>query len=1205
MMFRKVAIFLAFSLAFFLSPLRAQYLVTFQGPASVSQDPTVSFYDATTLALSAIGSVNGAFQFLSLPDGSQVYLIANVTGPAITAFQVPKHQPVKEQRIGNFANPVNCGALSPDGTRLVVGENAVYIFDTSTNTDLTPNGIVVGGGATIVAIAVSYDSQTAYALATYNGAGFLSAINIAQATVTNTLNIAGTATAVALGPNGLLYVSAPNQILEINPATLVATPGGVTTLEATTPGKLVFTPDGNYALAANQVFGTGPAVLLLNLNDHAIEGIVPFTGLAALASSPLTGLPAPFDNLDVASSNVAYALSSGSGALYSLQLGVNGGLILNTPNIPNITVAAQSAVALSNDLGVPGRNYPQALYLVSNGSLDGTGIDNLYRIDPATSLLTQQVPLYSTPGAVAYYAPTLTFNSPVSVLEYGNNQNLLPGATSLPLVIRVLDQNGLPVSGVGVNFNAGAGSINPVNTATGSDGYAQAIFTAGSTPADIGPISIIATADTVQAAFTVNVGTGLTATPAALTVVSGQGQIISEDPSMNTPPGIPAPFTILATDDNGNPLPNALVTFTVASGNGALLAPDGSSQSSLVAPTDYSGQAYMTFVPPFVTEYRGFESATVTASAMGDSGMTVSQNFYIATVQLDVEYCGTPPCTPPLIPIYLQVLQPAPGTVLTGPAGSVLPGAVQVSVISETGLPMPNVGVQVSTGPNSNVPNASCANAGGGGLALTNASGSASCDVLLNGVAGSLPLTVSLPVVGAGALSYGGYTLTITPGAPATISIVSGNNQSVPTATFLPQPMVIKVTDANNNPVATTPLTWTVLSGFMNLTNVGTSTNGAGEASSGGFVTSSGGSTVTVQVTAGSASATFTINVSVPAATIAIVSGNNQSAQINTPFTNPLVVQLLDKNGNPASFSSVGFAANGVATITPTIAVADATGQATATIVAGPISGPLNVTAAYGAGKSAITVTFNLTVLPLGPVGPSILNAASFAPGIAPGGLVTFLGLGLTPTIQGVVTDPAQMAGYSVSFGGITAPLLALVNQNGVEQINAQVPFEVSPGGNNISIQTPLGSSLFSNVQVDPLSPGVFTNGTLSANGQTYPLATAVRSDGSYVSAANPVQRGETITFFATGLGQTAPNASTGVLGVPGQIVASALFAGVNNQGDAVVSAIYQPNALGVYAVAIQIPANTLPGPAQPLILELLDSTGTGYTAPLTYVPIR
>ena len=152
-------------------------------------------------------------------------------------------------------------------------------------------------------------------------------------------------------------------------------------------------------------------------------------------------------------------------------------------------------------------------------------------------------------------------------------------------------------------------------------------------------------------------------------------------------------------------------------------------------------------------------------------------------------------------------------------------------------------------------------------------------------------------------------------------------------------------------------------------------------------------------------------------------------------------------------------------------------------------------------GKSALTFKFTETVLPPGPQGPVILNSASLVPGIAPGGLVTFIGLGLAPTIDGVVTDPSQMQGYSVSFDGIPAPILALVNQNGTQQINAQVPFEESPGPTDtVSIETPQGSETLSNITVSLFAPGIFTNGSLISFGQNYALAVVVRSDGSLVS---------------------------------------------------------------------------------------------------------
>jgi len=181
-----------------------------------------------------------------------------------------------------------------------------------------------------------------------------------------------------------------------------------------------------------------------------------------------------------------------------------------------------------------------------------------------------------------------------------------------------------------------------------------------------------------------------------------------------------------------------------------------------------------------------------------------------------------------------------------------------------------------------------------------------------------------------------------------------------------------------------------------------------------------------------------------------------------------------------------------------------------------------------------------------------------------------------------------------------------LANQNGVEQINAQVPFETLPGtSSTIVIQTPQGSVTINSVTISLFAPGIFTNGTLAAAGGPYALATALRPDGSYVSASNPAQPGETITIFATGLGQTAPPTGTGTPGVAGQTVANTILATVNNQSAAVVSAIYQPGALGDYAIQLQVPLTTVVGPAQPVALFMVDSTGADYKSPAAFIPIK
>jgi uncharacterized protein (TIGR03437 family) len=1195
MLMRKPGLYLALLYLTFTSlqgsftALQAQYVIAYQGANYTNaQDPTVAVYDPSTFTNVATLSVPGAFRVLSLADGTKQYYISNTPGAGITAVT---NLFTNSYPVGNIQNALGSAALSPDGSRLIVASapmasgtsSVVYIFDTASDVALTPpQGLTVVSAVSsgIVDVAISYDSQTAYALGNVGqGQSFLSAINLQQNTVTTNLTLDQSgANALALGPNGLLYVSAQNKILEVNPAGLLVTSGGMIDVNAL-PGRMVFTPDGQYGVAANQTLGTGPAAVLVDLGAHALAGFIPSTGLGGV-----------FDKLMLASSNIIYAWSSAAQALYALQIGSNGGLILNSPNVPGVSFSGVSAAGLSNDLGVPGRNYPQFLFVVSNGAL--------YRIDPATLTMSQQVTLYSSPGDVVFFTPTATGNTPVTVLMYGDMQSIPTGGTTLPLVTRLLDGNGLPISGVPINFavSGGTGTVNPTVTATGADGYAQATFTAGTTPSDIGAIGV----SNDYAAFTVNVGTSSTSAPppaaSGMSVVSGQGQVVLADPASGAAVGTIAPFTVLVTDANGAPLPNAPVTFTWTAGYGLGFGTSGygvgTGVYSVVVLTDDTGQASTPFLPPpiFIGPNPGFVSDTITASVAG----VTSVNFYITGMDELYGNCGNSTCTP-VVPMTVNLLQPSSrGGVLTGAAGSTLQNAVEIAVSSLTGVPIPNIGLIVYTGSGPTLSNVSCSNPGGGGVALTNANGIASCNLLLNGVLGTEQLVISA----GGLVTFPGQTLTVTAGPPAKINIIGGNNQIGTPGTALPQPFVVQVTDAFNNPLPGVSVNWQVTSGPMTLTAVNSTTDASGHSSAVGLPGGTGGQ-ATITATAGSGSATFTALVSVPAAAMTISSGDGQSALINAPFGAPLVVQVSDVNGNPASFAVVNFSVqSGSAAISSASVVADINGLASITATAGPIFGPVSILAT----SNGQSVTFSLTIQPIGPTNVIIVNAASFTAQIAPGGLATVEGSGLTPTIQGIVTDTSQMAGYSVTFGSTAAPILALVNQNGVQEINVQVPFEATPGSNNVIIQTPQGSVTLNAVAVSPLAPGIFTNGTVPSG---YPQAAALRPDGSIVSATNPAQPGENITFFATGLGLTVPLPATNVPGVPGQVVGNTVYAGVNNSGVAIVSAVYQPGALGVYAVTIQIPLLTMPGSGQPVSLAIVDGTGTSYAAPDAYLPIQ
>jgi len=156
----------------------------------------------------------------------------------------------------------------------------------------------------------------------------------------------------------------------------------------------------------------------------------------------------------------------------------------------------------------------------------------------------------------------------------------------------------------------------------------------------------------------------------------------------------------------------------------------------------------------------------------------------------------------------------------------------------------------------------------------------------------------------------------------------------------------------------------------------------------------------------------------------------------------------------------------------------------------------------------------------------SITNAASHVSGLSPGGIATTFGTGLT-VVRGVVAAPAlplprSLAGTSVIVNGIRAPLLAVANVDGREQINLVAPWEI--GTEPVATVQVVNNGLASlpvRVPVLPAHPGVFLIDGVHAAAQH-------GADYSLVSAARPARRGEVILLYATGLGAVQPPVANG-----------------------------------------------------------------------------
>ena len=1158
-------IFLLFSAAG-LQAQAQQNVFVLPGPNSTASTVTV-FSSNPFSNITGFTAGSGTFQVLGTPDGSKFYAIANSGSSTVTivfnSFTNPKSI--------NLGSQATAAAISEDGKRVAVAAGVLHLFDTSTDTDLLPNGVVLGAGVTAIDVAASLDGKYFFALGTNtSGGSVLARVETSTGQVSASLPITGPTIAVAVGPNGLVYVSAPNQVIEVNPNTFTVTANGVSIGMNAKPGKAVFSPDGLYALVPNQTPTTGSSALLIGLSSHAVVNTV-----------------APFqvilDRLLVLNSTTFLAYASQNQSLYQISLATNGNLNITGYAIPGVGTVNVSGAVFSNEVPIGGRSSPQYLYTTTPGTL--------YRTDVPSNSLSGQFPLAAPAGALSFAGAAITGTLPTTLVEYGNNQTIAPGGVSLPIVVRVLDNNGNPVSGITITFgtNNSAASVSPTSATTGTDGYALTYVTAQSTP---GPLTATATAGTQTVAYTLTVGSGSGGGTNAgvLKIIAGQGQMIRESSSTNA--GAGTPLKVQATDASGNPVANAAVTFSVTQGNGGSITSAGQNSGSAVVNTDASGYAQVDFLASILPLGTDFTQTTVTVSSPG----TNSLNMYVTTVPITLSNSPT-----------IRLIKPDQGTILTGQAGTTLPDAVEVIVVSGHGQPIPNVGMVLSGNGDPTLPGATCADPLGTGV-LTQISdptklGVATCDLVFNGKIGTANLTANVGYF----QSTSNFTVRITPGPPGVVKIVQGNNQAGTPGQRLPLALLVQVSDAFGNLLGSVPVTWSVLTpGTVTLSSVSSATDPNGNASALVTLGSIAGS-AQVKVTAGSVSTIFTVTVNIPSAGIQKVSGDAQTTLISTAFSSPLVVMVIDGSTppKPVQGATVTFTVtSGSASLSSASVPTGATGQASINVTAGPNAGTIVVTAA----TSTFSTNFTLTSRLPGPTNVTFANAASFLQGpVSPGEIVIISGNGIAPGVQGLVTaynilgaPQLSLAGISVTFNGVTAPIFYVLTATGqLDQVVVQVPFETQPGTANVLINSAGGGSGTFTVQVAPYAPGIFET---TIGGQKY--AVALRPNGSYVSPSNPAHPGETILIYVTGLGETTPSTSTGSAGVPNEIVAANLVAGLNN-GGVPFTAAYAPGMVGVYVIAMQIPSDTQTGPAQPVGVIAYDAAGNTYFAQGSYIPIQ
>jgi len=193
----------------------------------------------------------------------------------------------------------------------------------------------------------------------------------------------------------------------------------------------------------------------------------------------------------------------------------------------------------------------------------------------------------------------------------------------------------------------------------------------------------------------------------------------------------------------------------------------------------------------------------------------------------------------------------------------------------------------------------------------------------------------------------------------------------------------------------------------------------------------------------------------------------------------------------------------------------------------------------------------------------TITNAASGQQNfVAPGSLITVYGTGSIDIPPARFPIPANVSGVTMSINNVLAPLL--FGSGG--QINAQVPFETSPGAGAMTISSGGTVAGSANFVVQSVAPGLF----LLGQGR----AAVLNADYSINAENQPAAAGSYISAFMTGLGPVDNPVSTGLPtpANPLSRVTNPVTATIGGQPATVLFAGLAPGFAGFYQVNLTVP---------------------------------
>ena len=945
-------------------------------------------------------------------------------------------------------------------------------------------------------------------------------------------------TGLAVGPDltrAYVITSGSSEVEVVNLLTLPPQPLGVPLALPAEPSGIAAAPNGAavYVLAADAMLeidaGAGEILSAIDAPVVSASSIgfdpdAPLETAFLAAGAEILFVDLPKRDLEITlaapgkvlkavspSQELAYAIVEGLG-VFRVDRGAGTLSALEDPR----TGAAFPLPALDVEVGSGARDV-----FLSFGSpakvvrMNTEASEVLGELEIASSL--SGIDLVSTPGA-----------SPATLEVYGGSRQLsavgVPFAK--PLAVRALADDGRAVFGAAVTFSSATPGVgfDPISAETNLSGVAHTIATP--------PI-----ADPFQAEARVSSGSGRAVFDlnvvgqdvGGLSKAGGDYQVVLKNGAF------PRPLVVSALA-GADPLPG--LTLTLDTIGSVVSCP-------AAAITDGEGLA------AFVCSAGDVLLPTRLEIGVADSaGRSLKHPFQVTIVPTEDE-----------LPSQAVLLSPR---TITAVVGELTPDAVRLWVGTQDNAPMANVGVAFSSMQDVTVDP---------GEAVTSRDGVAAAHVTLgcmpSGVITATVLSSELRSLDVGFIAGVGPAGRIEKRQGDGLAGSSGERLDGPG-----QALVARVTDVCGTPIGGAPVAWEVSpAGAATLENVRRTTTPSGDASTLVKLGNRAGP-VAITVRVGAASAGFTVFVIAAPTRMSILDGDAQAVTVGEPAPRPLVVELRDDRELPAAGVPVSFTVlDGGARLSSRVVDTNGLGRASTSVIAGQTVETFAVEARAG----ELAVVFRLTVVGSTPFVSSVgfVNGASFAVGWVPGSLGSIFGTGLTAGLEGILQAsssplPHELGGVRVTVHGIPAPIFALANVSGQEQINIQVPMDVPAPADGITVTIENNGSVasFSGVRTHLVQPGIFQ--VVLPEGL---FAAVLHSDFSTVTPEKPARPSEVAVLFLTGLGPTHPLVDTNVPGpVPAPTTVIEPTVTVDGLPAKVLGSFYAPTLVAVYQINFVIP---------------------------------